>query len=59
MVVADPESEARSGCADAVVTVAAADMAEVYEEVAVPEELDTHEMQDAEGFSVKTTLFDV
>lgn len=62
MLVTDPESEATSGCADAGVAVAVTDMAEVYEEVAVSGGLDTHtpEVHDnAEGFSVKTTLPDV
>jgi hypothetical protein len=60
IAVTDPESEARTGCADAWVAVAVAEMAEVYEEAAVSGRLDTHEVHnDAEGFNVKTTLFDV
>jgi hypothetical protein len=64
MVVTDPESEARSGCAETGLAVAVADVVadvvEGYEEVAVSGGLDTLEVYDnAEGYSVKTILFDV
>jgi hypothetical protein len=64
VVVADPESEARSGCAVTGLTVAVADVVadvfEGYEEVAVSGGLDAPEVYDnAEGYSVKTILFDV
>ena len=66
MVVTDPESEARSGCAETGLAVAVAvadvvaDVVEGYEEVAVSGGLDTPEVyDDAEGYSVKTILFDV
>jgi len=58
-VVTDPESEARSGCADAEVAVTVSDVVEGYEEVVVSGGLDTTEVyDDDEVYSVKTTLLD-
>jgi hypothetical protein len=45
-VVTDPESEARSGCADAGVAVVVADIVEVYEEIAASGGLDVAEVLD-------------